>query len=80
MVESFIDPCTRRKLVLLPADEAAAVAILEQDMGPEVRKGPVWERGGGEGGRGGGGEGRPRPRLEAAWQGLGHRHPCAGAR
>jgi hypothetical protein len=37
MVEPFIDPMTRRKLVLLPADEAAAVAILERDLGAGVR-------------------------------------------
>jgi len=37
MVEPFIDPVTRKKIVLLPRDEAASRAVLERDIGAEVR-------------------------------------------
>ena len=40
-MEPFVDPVTRRKVVLLPCDERAAADILARDIGVEVRALPL---------------------------------------
>ncbi|GBF97516.1 hypothetical protein Rsub_10439 [Raphidocelis subcapitata] len=54
VVEPFIDPVTRKKVVLLPRDAAASTARLQRELGAEVLPPCL------------GGSAEPRP-VEAAW-------------